>query len=68
MVVNGLDGTPYWKKPEEQLPTVTRMYYVYCSGQSIATALYSTETGKWTIFGKEVIPLIWGDPYFYPET
>lgn len=73
-VVNGLDGTPYWKKPEEQLPKLTKMYYIIREDPkdeeylATATALFSTKTGRWTIFDKEVTPLAWGDPYFFPET
>ena len=72
--VNGLDGTPYWKKPEDQLPKTTKMYYITYDDPrdeeylTDGTALFNVDTGKWTISGKEVTPLIWGDPYFFPET
>ena len=66
------NGIPYWKKPEEQLPTETRMYYIiYDDSENEeylinATALYNVETGKWTFgSGKEVTPLVWSDPYFF---
>lgn len=61
-----MGSIPYWKKPEEQLPKVTRMYYIkYDKDQSTTvTALFSVDTGKFTVFGKEVTPIVWGDPYF----
>ena len=74
-VTEGLDGTPYWKKPEELLPKLTKNYYITYDDPrdeeylTNATALYNTETGKWTLAGgMEVTPLVWGDPYFFPET
>ena len=73
-MATGLDGAPYWKKPEEHLPTLTKKYYIVWDDPTDdkylanAVALYNTNTGKWTIGDVEVTPLVWGDPELFPET
>ena len=74
MTVIGVGGAPYWHKPEDQQPTMTKKYYVTWDDPSDDkylkddVALYDVKTGKWTIDGVEVTVLIWGDPDLYPET
>ncbi len=70
----GLDSKPYWHKPEDQLPTMTKKYYVTWDDPSDdkylkdSVALFRVDTGKFSINGVEVTVLVWGDPDLFPET
>ena len=70
----GLDGTFWWKDPDDILPKLTKQYFVWWDDPSdkeylqSATALFSTSESKWTINGEEVNVVAWADPYLQPET
>ena len=72
--VLGLDGTSWWKDPDEILPKLTNKYFVWWDDPADeeylqdGTALFSTLTGKWTIKGVEVDVVAWADPYLMTET
>ena len=74
MTVIGIGGGAYWHKPEDQLPTMTKKYYVTWDDPSDdkylkdSVALFRVDTGKFSINGVEVTVLVWGDPDLFPET
>ena len=72
--VLGLDGTPWWKDPDEILPKLTKQYFVWWDDPADeeylqdGTALFNTDKGTWTIKDVEVDVVAWADPYLMPET